>query len=466
MALATDREKCAHLLRRFGLGASEAELEYYLRSGLSGAAERLLDFERVEEAPVLDIEALRNRKNNVVPMPAVVNWWTLRLLTTRRPLQEKLTLFWHDHFATSASKVKGPLMMLDQNETLRRNAVGNFRTLLTEVSKDPAMLYWLDNQENVAGKPNENFAREVMELFTLGIGHYSEKDVQEAARAFTGWSLRRNGKMRRTSAEFLFRPLRHDAKEKTVLGKTGNLSGEDVLNLLCDHPRTAEYLVTKLWEWFVYTKPEPALVTRLARTYREANLDTKALLRAMMTSREFYSAKAERAVAKNPVDFVVTTLRQLGVGEAVAQQISTVGESVPRPVIGPAIGATLTMKNMGMWLMYPPDVAGWDGGQAWITSATMVERIAWADRLFGTGQGARNPIRYPAYRLFEADPTPAGVVKRLTALFDAPLRPERTKILLAAGQKASGGTVTPQNANQTAAAVSRLIFAAPEFQFA
>lgn len=464
MALTTDREKCAHLLRRFGLGASEAELTYYLRDGLNGAIDRLLAYKDVEEGFPVPIEAMA-RDGKQVNMPGLVTWWTLRLLATRRPLQERMTLFWHDHFATSASKVKGARTMHAQNEVLRGNATGSFHTLLAEASKDPAMLYWLDAQENVAGKPNENFAREVMELFTLGEGHYTEKDVQEAARAFTGWSVqRRRAGPGRAQLQFAFRPRLHDSGTKTILGKTGELSGEDVLTYLCEMPRTAEYLVTKLWEWYAYPKPEPALVARLAKGFRNANLDVASLLKAMMRSSEFYSEKAERAVVKNPVDFCVVTLRQLGVGEALMDLAREGQPTAGR--YGAAGAAAQTMRSMGMHLFHPPDVAGWDGGQAWITSATMVERMGWADRLFGPGAPKKPSIRYPAFELFQANPTPEGVADRLVSIFDASLPKAKRAGLVATAQKTSGGQITRQNAGPTAAAVSRLIFASPEFQFA
>src|SRR3569832_2176554 len=230
MALQTERERGAHLLRRFGLGASEAELDYYLQGGLDNAIERLLHYEDVKEPydyDLIDLAALDQK--NVNPQLASA-WWILRLITARRPLQEKMTVFWHNHFATSAVFVVVGDLMFNQIELLRANATSDFHTILGEVSKDPAMLFWLDNQFNVKGKPNENFAREVMELFTLGIGNYTEKDIQEGARAFTGWTIRRLGarSQRPGSAEFLFRPVQHDDGTMTFLGKTGELNGEDI----------------------------------------------------------------------------------------------------------------------------------------------------------------------------------------------------------------------------------------------
>lgn len=341
------------------------------------------------------------------------------------------------------------------------------------------MLYWLDNQENVKGKPNENFAREVMELFTLGFNQgYTESDVAEAARAFTGWSIRRPGKNEKPitgpdakikrGAEFLFRPFLHDDGTKTVLGKTGNLSGEDVLNLLCDQPRAATYLTTKIWEWFVYPHPEPAVLEPFVRQFRESDLDIKVLLRAIMTSKEFYSARAGRAIVKNPVDFCISTLRQLGVGQQLREAMAKDdGERINRIVLLPAAVAQNGMKGMGMSLMYPPDVAGWESGAGWISTATMVERIEWADRIFGTQTGSvkngKPALRYPADGLFEKDPSPTGIVGTLVSVFDAPVKPERRAMLVKAAQSELG---KGSSLSQVATVVSRLIFATPEFQFA
>lgn len=470
MALSTDRDKGAHLLRRFGLGASEAELDYYLKDGLSGAIDRLLDYEHTDEGFSVEIERFANNKNGTLKPQQVGAWWTLRMMATQRPLQEKMSLFWHDHFATSGEKVQSGPLMFGQNEAIRANATGNFRTLLAEVSKDPAMLFWLDNQYNVKGKPNENFAREVMELFTLGIGNYTEKDIQEGARAFTGWSIgRRNGKevdptkgLKGGNSQFIVRQNLHDDGEKTFLGISGTLTGDDVLNHLCDMPRTAEYLTWKIWTWFAYENPEPALVSRLASKFREGNLEIKALLRAIMTSPEFYSPKADRTVYKCPVDFTISTLRQLGVAQAMANTLDADGENI-RGRIQPIQAAYASMKSMGMQLLYPPDVSGWEGGANWITSATMMERIGWSARLFGLAKtGAQ--LKFPAYGLFTGDSTPLGVAKKLVSIFDAPIPSYKLPKLVEAAQLASGGRVTQQNANSTAAAVTKLIFAAPEFQ--
>ena len=237
----TEREKTAHLLRRFGLGASEAEVDYYGADGLQGAIDKLLDYDAVDEGFPITLQDFANNNGNVNVI-GLQMWWYLRLLATRRPLEQKLTVFWHDHFATSAAKVDVTVPMHDHIETLRENASGRFLDLLSAVSTDQAMLYWLDNNENVSGSPNENFAREVMELFTLGVDNgYTEKDVQEAARAFTGWTfgVGRGGRFRQTrkpnrGSRFFNVARRHDAGMKTVLGRTGYFNGDDVLRILCE----------------------------------------------------------------------------------------------------------------------------------------------------------------------------------------------------------------------------------------
>jgi uncharacterized protein (DUF1800 family) len=458
MAAVTERQKCAHLLRRFGLGASQTELDAYMAGGLSGAIDLLLTAEDQPEDPVWSLEGLRNPKNGNLPMPVAINAWVGRLIVTQRPLLERMTLFWHDHFATSAGKVKVAELMIAQNETLRRNALGNFHTLLTEVAKDPAMLFWLDNQENVAGKPNENFAREVMELFTLGIDNYTEQDVREGARAFTGWSFLREranaAEGKPFSARFVLRPLRHDRGEKVFLGKRGPLDGDDVLNLLASHAATYRHLARKLWERFVYPDPEPLIVDRIAGVLAQTGGEIRPTLRAIMNSPEFFSSKAYRALIKSPVDVVIASMRQLGLGSAFVKNIA---DGTPRQALAIPSVAAKSMKGMGMHLFYPPTVAGWGQGQSWISTATLVERMAWADKLFSRRFS-------PAFNLLNADPSPNGIVQTLSTVLDFSVAPERLGILMKGAS--TNEPLSPSNANLVAARVAKLMFATPEFQFA
>lgn len=474
---ASDRDKVAHLLRRFGLGASEAEIDYYGREGWLGAVDKLLDYKSRPDA--LDMtpselaeQALPNGlgKGTKAQFDALQVWWIARMVRTQRPLEEKMTLFWHDHFATSGEKVTDADMMLRQNQILRANATGKFHTLLSSVSKDPAMLFWLDNEFNVKEHPNENFAREVMELFTLGIGNYTEKDIQEAARAFTGWTLAtpgqanrkanknpKNGKLAKNQV-FDEGLANHDEGIKTILGDKGNFNGDDVLGILCGKPRCAWYITWKLWEFFAYRSPEKALIDRLAQKFDASGLDIAVLLREIMTAPEFYSSRAYRAIYKNPIDFTVATLRQLGFASAEIPDLYRTARAVK-----------LSAKAMGMDIVFPPDVSGWGGGERWVTTATIVERIKWGGTLFGASsvQIKKNSFNLAinAADLFVADPTPSGVARTLASILDAPLEPAKVDLLTQAIQRESNGRITQQNANIVASAATRLIFGAPEFQF-
>ncbi len=495
MAL-TVREKVAHLLRRFGLGASEKEVEYYSKDGLASAIDKLFSSE-----PRIEIQnsAFENRQG-LINIRVMQGLWLLRMISTQKPLEEKMTLFWHNHFATSSEKVESAFAMEHHINTLRKNALGKFRTLLDEISKDPAMIYWLDNQENVRGKPNENFAREVMELFTLGIGNYTEQDVQEAARAFTGWCYGNqlpNGftvpvtRAPRRFESFVFARGRHDPGTKTVLGKEGRLTGEDVLDHLCENPRCAVFLTKKLWEFFVYENPSEETVNKFAKIFRESDLNIETLLRAIMNSDEFYSDKAVRKQFKNPVDFVVASARSLGIGSVAMQRLSdaianpleteNVANARALTALTPALAVRQSTGSMGMELMRPPDVSGWKGGANWITSATMVVRISWADILFlpggaGPGQfgafaaitprpGLTPALGMQAWPLLRDAPTPAGVVKNLCSIFDASFSEEKQKQLVKVATSAMDGRLTPRTANTVAIAVCKVIFSSPEFQF-
>lgn len=285
-------------------------------------------------------------------------WWLTEMLTTPSPLSEKMVLFWHNHFVSSLQKVRSPVLMYRQNQLLRKHAFGYFGDLLHAVSKDPAMVVYLDSASNRKGKPNENFAREVMELFTLGEGHYSEQDVKEAARAFTGWSVEPE------TGEFLFRAPAHDEGVKTVLGRSGNFDGDAVLDILLAQPQTAEFIVGKLWREFVSPQPDAVEVRRIARMFRDNRYNIRVALRALLTSDAFYAPQNRAALIKSPVDLIVGTLRQF--------RFET-GEVAP---------FLLAARQLGQDVFAPPNVKGWPGGDAWINSATLLSRKQFLERLF------------------------------------------------------------------------------------
>jgi uncharacterized protein (DUF1800 family) len=296
-------------------------------------------------------------------------WWADRMLKTRRPLEEKLTLFWHGHFATGDVKVRDCRMMAQQNAMLRAHANGSFRDLLVGILKDPAMLVYLDNGENVKKHPNENFGRELLELFTMGVGNYSERDVREAARAFTGWT--------NDVLAFKFDAEQHDFGDKTFLGATRPFNGEDIIDAILRHPVTAEFVAAKVYRYFVREEISPPVRTALGTTFRDGGYQLKPLLTRIFLSRDFYSAKSDATQIKSPVALVISTYRKLGLREL--------------PTI-PDFGRTT--GGLGQTLFDPPNVAGWAGGRTWITPATLFQRgNIFRDVLFPDVKSFRPPDR-------------------------------------------------------------------------
>jgi uncharacterized protein (DUF1800 family) len=362
MAFETERARVAHLLRRAGFGSTEAELDEYTALGFAATLDRLLNYEQVDDsAAEQQAASIQVERRNV---EAARFAWLTRMLYTRRPLQEKMVLFWHTHFATAASKVRAADVMLQQLQLFRDNALGNFEVLLQQVTRDPAMLVWLDNNQNRKGKPNENYAREVMELFTVGIGNYTDTDVKEAARAFTGYGTDRGG-------QFVFFAGQHDDGDKTFLGVTQNWDADQILATLVRHPATASFLTTKLFRFFVHDNPDPTTIDRLASTYTNTGFDIRAVVRDILSGPEFLSAEAFRAQVKQPADLVIGALKALNV--------QNVGPDLPQAT-----------RRMGQDLLNPPDVSGWKGGDNWISSSTLLERFNFADRL-ATARGADQP---------------------------------------------------------------------------
>ena len=234
----------AHMLRRVGFGATQEDIKFYLDMGQSRAIDYIINYEAIDDSEVDRQVAAANL--DLTKNSDLVLWWVIRMVFTKRLLQEKMVFFWHDHFATAIFKVKEADLMLQQNELFRKFALGNFETFLLEVSKDPAMIIWLDNFTNKKGQPNENYARELNELFSMGVGNYTENDVKEAARAFTGWSINRRTK------EFLFESNQHDFGTKTFLGQTGPFNGDDIVKIIAARPATAQFISKKLFEYFAF----------------------------------------------------------------------------------------------------------------------------------------------------------------------------------------------------------------------
>jgi uncharacterized protein DUF1800 len=276
-------------------------------------------------------------------------WWANRMLQTTHPVEEKMALLWHGHFATHENKVRDYRKMIQQIDLFERYATGNLRELTVKVAQNPAMLYFLDAQYNVKGAANENFAREVMELFTMGVGNYSEKDVREGARAFTGWYF--------DNLTFKVDPAKHDDAPKTFLGKTGNFDGVDAINIIFEQPVTAEYLAAKIYRFLVRDELSPELRAKLGAVLRDNKYEVKPLLAVILSSKDFYSQASYGAHIKGPVEHLVAMMKHLGAGEI--------------PGVPDFNQSTIAM---GQHLLNPPSVAGWAGGKAWITPGLLIAR--------------------------------------------------------------------------------------------
>ena len=349
----------AHLLRRVGFGGSAADIARLTLLGASGAVDSLLhpsgDDLPFDAYPAA--EALYE-KNGYKARIAAEMWWLDRMLRTRHPFAEKMTLFWHGHFATSVLKVP-PVLMVRQIDLLRAQGLGNFPTLLRSVSVDPAMSIWLDNRANTKAHPNENFAREVMELFALGLGNYTESDIKESARALTGWVY--DGKTR----SVVFKPRLHDEGTKTFLGQSGHFGLDDIVNIIAMQPIHQRFISRKLLEYFVYSDPEPDLIEALAQTYALSGADIAKTVGAIVRSNVFFSSRAYRSMPKSPLDFTIGLLRFAG-----TQNV---------PVTLPS-----ALSRMGQEPLNPPSVKGWDGGPTWINTNTLLARFNFVNAFIAT----------------------------------------------------------------------------------
>jgi hypothetical protein len=392
-----NEDRATHLLAHAGFGGTPAEIDALARAGLERAVRSLVYYEDIPNPkmqpfvesglwdPSLDKfpesrpEATDRAEKSGSSMGTAVKpggkrpvqpisdrffywlratmletrrlgyWWANRMLQTTHPVEQKLALLWHGHFATHENKVRDYRKMRQQIELFERSATGSIRELTIQVAQNPAMLYFLDAQYNVKGAANENFAREVMELFTMGVGNYSEKDVRECARAFTGWYF--------DDLTFRVDPAKHDAGEKTFLGRTGNFDGVDVLKIIFEQPVTAEYLAGKIYRFLVRDELSPELRRKLGAVLRDHDYEVKPLLSVIFSSKDFYSEASYGGHIKGPVEHLVAMMKHLG------------AETIPG--VPDFNQSTIAM---GQHLLNPPSVAGWAGGKAWITPGLLIAR--------------------------------------------------------------------------------------------
>jgi uncharacterized protein (DUF1800 family) len=344
-----DLKKAGHLYRRAGFGATAAELEAGLKAGPEKTIAALFSGGTASNDYIDLVDQLRTevaRSNNG---PGATAWWLYRMLYGPHPLREKMTLFWHNHFATSNAKVRSADFMLRQYDLMHRHALGSFRTLLRDMSSDPAMMVWLDTRASKKGMPNENYARELMELFSLGIGHYTEKDIREAAKAFTGWEIK-NGKPVLNAAQ-------HDDGAKTVLGQTGNWTNDDIVRICLEQKSAPYFIAGKLYRFLVSETVHASdeLLQPLAEQFRKSDYDFGALVRTVLGSNLFFSPEVYRSRVKSPVDFA------LGIVRALEGKLGT-------------IALAKALEALGQNLFNPPSVKGWDGGAAWLNGQTLLFR--------------------------------------------------------------------------------------------
>ena len=396
-----DARKAAHLLRRAGFGAPPAAVAAAVAQGLDETIDDLFaeagdeeqEFERT-------FNAINGKFVNGGDEGVCQAWWIYRMLATRVPLREKLALFWHGHFATSIHKVEDTQLLLQQVDTFRRLGSGSFRELVLAVARDPAMIVWLDGESNVKEHPNENFARELMELFTCGIGNYTEQDVVEAARAFTGWH--------REDTKFEFNAEVHDAGVKKILGRRGKFDGGDVIDLLVAQPATGRFMARKLLRFFAAPNPTDDVLAEAAELYDRTQLNTRLFLRELFQSQYFFSEACLRSRIASPVEFVIGVARTLSVRQ-------------------PALDLVEHLKGMGQELLAPPNVKGWDGEEKWINSTTLAARLTYARSVPEMNSGGKNfQPHCPVDEFVAADnKSPVDIVDKLAQiLLQGDLSPE------------------------------------------
>ena len=368
-----ERRRIARLFARAGFGASVDEIDQAAAKGYAAAVDALLAFPpaatRPDEVTVLTLEAgAPASPSQAFAMSPYQRWWLDRMSATRFPLEEKLTLYWHDHFATGFSKVQRPKLMVGQNRLLRDHAGGNFRALCNAITGDAAMLVWLDGNTNQKIKPNENYGREFMELFTLGRDHYTQEDVTQAARAFTGYTTDGQGKA-------LYHKELHDDGEKTLLGQTGKWGPTDVTDIVLDRhpdgPVAARYVSRRLARFLYKPDPEPEVIEAMAASFLASNYDIKAMVKALLLRPEFMDGPG--LTIKSPAEFIAGTMRLLHLTAA------------PTPANQPRRNGfdeiAAASSDMGQELFEPPDVSGWKGGAAWANTAATLARYNFSARI-------------------------------------------------------------------------------------
>ncbi len=449
LAVDWNPENAAHLLRRAGFGATEAQVKAAVKKGFEKTLKDLLK---------PDIKSGKPPKKGLENVTWLQAWWLARFVSTHRPLTEKLTLFWHSHFATANSKVDNLSSMHEHVSMLRRNALGGFRDLLLGISTDPAMLVWLDNRKNYKNSVNENYARELMEVFTTGVldkdgnPNYTETDVQEVARAFTGWST--------FDGAFFFKADKHDEGTKTVKGVTGNLDGTDVIEILMADPATTRRIPQKLFSFFAYpVELTDPICDELQAVFVATDGSIAEIVEAIFRHDAFWSAQAKRALVKSPVEFLAGSVRLLqGALKGLSWDVG------------------ITIEALGQALYNPPSVFGWDEGLAWVSTSGLLERAKIAEWIADARQ-KDHPVHYNPKKLLGptkqwASLDAAAVVQKVLAALDlSDASPATAAALVAYAQAPEEGQSPPtvidgDYVDLKVRGLVALILGSPEFQMA
>jgi uncharacterized protein (DUF1800 family) len=458
MAVSKNIALMAHLMRRAGFSARREELEKYVDQGYEATVEWLLNPQEdngvdqdIVDRYYIDIDDRRNAD----PTNA---WWLYRMINTANPLEEKMSLFWHGLFATAYEKIQNGRAVASQIDLFHQHCLGDFRTILVKLSRDPAMIIWLDNDTNHKGTPNENYGRELLELFSMGVGNYSEDDVKECARAFSGWTVA-NFNARYPwgpyPMDFEYRPDDHDDGEKAFLGEQGRFNGEDIIDIIVRQPATGRFVADRLYNFFVSDDPAPAdAIETLSNAYFKFNYDIRSVMRVLLNS-DFFK-NAIYAKVRSPAEVVASVLRLVGDFQE------------PRPGL---LETTYESKYMGQELLNPPTVEGWHTGREWIDSGSLVGRVNFsADQVGDISQpGVRDIIDRLASQ--GTSMTPEELVDGCLDLI-GPLEVEektRTSLL---GKASVAGDLRldtesgKQDFDRQVAEMLQLIVATREFQFA
>lgn len=432
-----DHRLAAHLFRRAGFGASAKEIRDAVTAGPQAVLDRLTSNEPDSPELTSETQGLADSALASGDARRLSTWWLYRMLVTPQPLVEKMTLFWHGHFATSVDKVQDVGLMYGQNQSLRRHALGSFRQMVHEISRDPAMLLYLDSATNRKAHANENYARELLELFCLGEGNYSERDVQQLARCFTGWEVRRGA--------FRFNQFQHDTGAKTIFASSREFSGEEAIDLVLQQASCPKFIVRKLFRWLICDEPEPAdaLLEPLARTFQEHDYEVAPLVRRMIGSQIFFSPLSVARKVRSPVELLLGLMRCL---DGSTNLNNLANESAV----------------LGQSLFAPPNVKGWDGGRTWINSATLVERANAVHRVLhdpNTRFGKRRLGEY-LKSLASANESKDVVEQWEQLLFAIPLTEDRKQTL---SQRLS---MSKADSDSAQLETLHLMCSLPEFQLA